>query len=88
MESKEDAEMLFGPAPGPSHLRCAIPYHNDNEAIIISDSELEGHMDLEDIGKASKSISLFIFPLITDLSLISNRQSSRTRTLGREVLAV
>jgi hypothetical protein len=53
MESEEDAEMLFGPAPGPSRSRHAIPQHNDDEAIVISDSESEGHVDSEDVGKAS-----------------------------------
>ena len=53
MESEEDAEMLFGPAPGPSCSRRAIPQHNDDEAIVISDSKSEGHADLEDVGKAT-----------------------------------
>jgi len=51
MESKEDAEMLFGLAPGPSHSRCAIPQHNDDKAIVISNSESKGHADSENIRK-------------------------------------
>ena len=59
MESEEDAEMLFGPAPGPSCSRRAIPQHDDNEAIVISNSELESEADSRDIvGMGKVSLSL------------------------------
>ncbi len=59
MESEEDAKMLFGLAPGPSCSRHAIPQHNDNEAIVISDSEPESEVDLRDVvGMGKVSLSL------------------------------
>ena len=58
-ESEEDAKMLFGPAPGPSRSRHAIPQHDDNEAIVISNSELESEADSRDIvGMGKVSLSL------------------------------
>ena len=94
LESDEEAEMLLGPALGPSRSRRsrstrAAAHYNYSEVIVISDDESESDADTKDlVGKGKVSYFLLSSLPFTNLFLISNRESSGTRVLGRQLPAM